>query len=198
MLETILSRCTKFNLKSPSQDVLSKHLESICKLEDVNMEKEAVNLVALSGDGSYRDALSNLQKVLAFPEKKYTEDFVSKVLGVPPVSAIFEYLRSLDGVLGTQEGVKVLEKLEKQGIDPKLFSKELTYFARLVLLSRHKLIDEKEVSESYGEHISSFIKDFLQNKQPKFNSVVLAKLLEAEIAVKYSSLPFLSYELLLL
>jgi DNA polymerase-3 subunit gamma/tau len=71
LLETILSRCTKFQLKSPNQNVLIKFLTSVCEKEGLkvgergnfDISKEALNLVALSGDGSYRDSLSNLQKV---------------------------------------------------------------------------------------------------------------------------------------
>lgn len=197
MLETILSRCTKFNLKSPNQETLAKFIGEVSKKEDVKMDKEAVNLVALSGDGSYRDSLSNLQKVLSFDEGKYTEEFVSKILGVPQISAIFTYLKSLDGVVSVEEGIKVLQELEDMSIDTKLFAKELTYFARLVLLARHKLISEKEISETYGEHILKFVEEFTK-KAGKINSLMLAKIVEAEITSKNSSLPFLVYELLLL
>ncbi len=198
MLETILSRCTKFNLKSPSQETLAKFLSEVCKKENVKVEKEAINLVALSADGSYRDSLSNLQKVLSFDEEKYSEEFVSKILGVPQVSAIFEYLKSLDGLVDAEVGIKVLKKLEEQSVDSKLFAKEITYFVRLVLLARHKLFEEKEIIENYGEHIFAFVKEFLQNKNPKINSLVLAKIIEAEFTSKNSSLPFLIYELLVI
>lgn len=198
MLETILSRCTKFNLKSPNQETLSKFLTEVCKKENVKVEKDAVNLVALSGDGSYRDSLSNLQKVLAFDESKYSEEFVSKILGVPQVSAIFTYLKSVDGLVDSTGGIQTLKALEEMNIDYKIFSKEITYFARLVMLARHKLISEKEIVENYGEHIWEFVKEFLQNKSPKLNSSTLSKILEAEQISKTSSLPFLVYELLLL
>lgn len=202
MLETILSRTTKFNLKSPNQEILAKFLETVCEKESIkvgtDITKEAINLVALSGDGSYRDALSNLQKVFSFTDEKYTEEFVAKILGVPQISAIFNYLKSLDGIMGADEGVKVLNELEKQSVDTKLFAKELTFFARLVLLSRHKLISEKEISSEYGEHVLEFTRVFSSNKTPKINSALLSKIIDAEFTSKNSSLPFLVYELLLI
>lgn len=203
MLETILSRCTKFNLKSPNQSVLADFLAKICDKENVKFTKEAVNLIALSGDGSYRDSLSNLQKVLSFKDEKYTEEFVAKILGLSQVSAIFEYLQSLDGIIGAYEGIKVLNKFEEQSVDTNLFAKQVTYFARLILLARHKLINEKEIQMEYGEHILEFIRKFMNIQitpdfKPKINSTMLAKILEAEISSKNSSLPFLTYELLLL
>jgi hypothetical protein len=131
-------------------------------------------------------------------EEKYSEKFVSQILGVPQISAIFEYLQSLDGIVPASAGVEVLKKLEDQSIDPKIFTKEITYFARLVLLARHKLVDEKQIVENYGEHILEFVKVFLTNKNPKINSLTLSKILESENISKNSSLPFLVYELLLL
>jgi DNA polymerase-3 subunit gamma/tau len=198
LLETILSRCTKFNLKSPSQNILSKYLDEIARKEGVKIGKEAINLVALSGDGSYRDSLSNLQKVLSFKDEKYSEEFVAKILGLPQVSAIFEYLKSLDGLVAAEGGIQVLKKLEEQSVDTNLFAKEVTYFSRLILLARHKLVTEDEIKQVYGSHILDFISQFLKNSTPKFTSATLARLINAEISSKNSSLPLLNYELLLI
>jgi DNA polymerase-3 subunit gamma/tau len=198
MLETILSRCTKFNLKSPTQEVLAKYLKTVCEKEEVKIDKEAIQLIALSGDGSYRDSLSNLQKVLSFSGEKFTEKFVSEILGIPETSAIFEYIKSLDGLIEKSEGINVLKKIEEQGVDAHLFAKQVTYFARLALLGRHKILNEKQIETEYGEHILNFVTEILKNKKPEFNSLTLAKLLEAEFKAKNSSFPFLSYELLLL
>ena len=158
-------------------------------------------MIALSGDGSYRDALSNLQKVLSFNDQEYTEEFVAKVLGIPQVSAIFDYLKSLDGITEAKEGIMVLKKLEEHSIDTNLFAKELVYFARLLLLARHKLITPDEMKGEYGEHVLEFIKIFTENnnkdKSQKFNSAMLSKILELEISSKNSSLPMLGWVLLL-
>jgi DNA polymerase-3 subunit gamma/tau len=205
ILETVLSRCTKFNLKSPNQETLAKFLTDVAKKENQKIDKDAIQLVALTGDGSYRDSLSNLQKVFSFTDEKYTEEFVSKILGVPQISAIFTYLKSLDGIIDSKGGVEVLQKLEDSGVDYLLFAKEVTYFARIVLLARHKLISESEIKENYGEHILEFVREFSTPANPdakagtqRINSLTLSKIIEAEIISKNSSLPFLSYELLLI
>ncbi len=202
--DTILSRCIKFSLKSPNLETLQRFIKTVCEKESVKVEREAMNLIALSGDGSYRDSLSNLQKVLSFTEDKgilkveqiFTEEFVSKILGIPATSAIFLYLKSLDGISDTQTGVEVLKNLEKQRVDNILFAKELTYYARILLLFRHGLIKEEEIKQEFGEHILEFLNEFKTHKTPKINSGMLAKIIDAEINSKNSSLPFLSYELL--
>lgn len=202
MLETVLSRCVKFGLKSPTEVVLAKFLEEVCKKESVKMDKEAIQLVALSGAGSFRDSLSNLQKVLSYDLEKFTEKEVSKVLGVAPTTLIFDYLKSLDGLEEAKLGIETIKQLEQMSVDPRLFSKEVTYYARLIILFRHKLITENEVKAEYGEHVYLFVEKFTQNLKkenpPKLNSLILAKLITAEIDSKNSSFPFLPYELLLM
>lgn len=197
MLETILSRCVKFNLKSPTQEVLSKFLQQVSNSEGAKIDVEALNLIAFSGNGSYRDALSNLQKVLSFDEK-YTEELVGRVLGIAPTTAVFLYLSALDGLIELEKGVEVLKQLEDAGVDAILFAKEVVYYARLVMLFRHKLISEQEIRGEHTEQLVQELGKFIQNKQPKINSKTLADLINGEISVKASSFPFLYYELLLM
>ncbi len=197
MLDTVLSRCTKFGLKSPNQEILTSFLSNVCEKERVKIEKSALQLLALSGDGSYRDSLSSLQKILAFSEVEYTEVFVSKILGVPETTAIFNFLKSLDGISLPESGLSILKQLEERSVDVNIFSKQVTFFSRLVLLSRHKLLGEKKISEEYGQRILEFTKEFLENKAPKLNSTMMSRIIEAENTAKKSSLPFLVYELFL-
>ena len=113
-----------------------KILTEVCKKENVKIEKEAIQLLALSGDGSYRDSLSNLQKVLSFTDEDFTENFVSRILGIPPTKAIFEYLKSVDGAQEAKEGLEVLRKLDEQGVKQLKNLLELTAFSHLTSLAK--------------------------------------------------------------
>ena len=61
---TILSRCQRFDLRRVEPDILGPHLEKICRLEKVALEKEAVALIARAAEGSVRDGLSLLDQAL--------------------------------------------------------------------------------------------------------------------------------------
>ncbi len=198
LLETILSRCIKFDLKKPSLAILQDHLENICKIENVEIEKEALYAIALSGDGSFRDSLVNLQKVLSSKHQNISEGDVSEILGIPNFVQIFKYIKSLDGILEKFEGVSAILETEKANIDERLFSKTLLFYIRLVLETRLGFMKMEKIKAEYGEFISKEIEDILKNKTPKVLSGLLAKLLEIDSKIKNSSQPYLLYEILLL
>ena len=63
LLDTILLRQV-FRFNSPSREVLQQLAIDVSKEEGFTMSKEAADLVALAADGSFRDALGIIQKVI--------------------------------------------------------------------------------------------------------------------------------------
>src|SRR6201997_1931679 len=78
---TVLSRCLQFNLKRLSVALISARLSSILEAEKIEFEPPAVQLLALAGDGSLRDALSLLDQLLAFGNGKALEVDARSMLG---------------------------------------------------------------------------------------------------------------------
>ncbi len=68
--DTIQSRCEVYTFKQPSREVLAQTAEDVAKKEGYVLEKPAAELVALLSEGSFRDALSILQKVLSVASGK--------------------------------------------------------------------------------------------------------------------------------
>ena len=62
--ETVLSRCQTFSFKRPTQKVLKDVVQTIAKKEGFTLDSSAADLIAMLGDGSFRDSQSILQKVL--------------------------------------------------------------------------------------------------------------------------------------
>src|SRR5688572_20847294 len=62
---TILSRCQRFDLRRVEADRLIAHLQTICGLESVEAEPEALAHIARAAEGSVRDALSLLDQGIA-------------------------------------------------------------------------------------------------------------------------------------
>jgi DNA polymerase-3 subunit gamma/tau len=83
--ETIKSRCQVFQFKKPSHEVLKKLVLRCCKKRGCKLgARRAAELIALMGDGSFRDTLGILQKVLTISQdEKLTEEEVAKVVGAP-------------------------------------------------------------------------------------------------------------------
>src|SRR5258708_5612725 len=64
--DTIISRCQVFNFRKPSNSILKSTLINVAKKEGYDLDKSGAELLAILGDGSFRDALGVLQKVLNF------------------------------------------------------------------------------------------------------------------------------------
>jgi DNA polymerase III subunit gamma/tau len=78
---TVLSRCLQFNLKRLSVALISARLSAILQSEQIEFEPAAMQLLALAGDGSLRDALSLLDQLLAFGNGKALETDARSMLG---------------------------------------------------------------------------------------------------------------------
>ena len=85
---TILSRCQRFDFLRLPKKILVEQFKKVLTLEGKTMDDESLDLVAELADGSSRDGLSILDKVidLAGPEQ------VEAVLGVIPKRRIYELL----------------------------------------------------------------------------------------------------------
>ena len=63
---TVLSRCQRFDLKRIESGELATHLASVIDQEGANAEQGALALIARAAEGSVRDALSILDRAIAF------------------------------------------------------------------------------------------------------------------------------------
>ncbi len=72
ILPTILSRCQIFDFKRLSIFDISNYLNFVAIQEDVEVEQEALNLIAEKSDGAMRDALSIFDRLVSSSEKKLT------------------------------------------------------------------------------------------------------------------------------
>lgn len=92
--ETIISRCQSFVFRKPSVEVLKKVILSIAKKESLEIEPEAAELIALLGDGSFRDTESIFEQVMtASGGKKITEPLAASIMGAPEPVLVFSIFR---------------------------------------------------------------------------------------------------------
>ena len=72
IIPTILSRCQTFDFNRISVDTAVKRLKFVADKEGVEVEEEALNIIATKADGAMRDALSIFDQIIAFSGKKVT------------------------------------------------------------------------------------------------------------------------------
>jgi DNA polymerase-3 subunit gamma/tau len=78
---TVLSRCLQFNLKRLPVTLISARLRHILDAEQIGYEPAALQLIAIAGDGSLRDALSLLDQLLAYGNGRADEADARAMLG---------------------------------------------------------------------------------------------------------------------
>ena len=67
---TVLSRCQRFDLKRIEVEQLAEHLAGIVAQESATADPAALMLIARAAEGSVRDALSILDRAIAFGSGK--------------------------------------------------------------------------------------------------------------------------------
>jgi DNA polymerase III subunit gamma/tau len=104
---TVLSRCQRFDLKRIEVEQLAQHLAGIVARENATADPAALMLIARAAEGSVRDALSILDRAIAFGSGKVEAESVHGLLGLADRGRVFDLLET---VLAGDAG-KALEKL---------------------------------------------------------------------------------------
>ena len=82
ILPTILSRCQIYDFNRIKEDEICKALIEICKKEDFKYEEEAISIISRKSDGSLRDSLTILDRVVSYTNKNITTEKTSSLLNI--------------------------------------------------------------------------------------------------------------------
>ena len=132
---TITSRCQKFNFKTISMQDIIAGMARILKQESIKTDEEALALIAREAKGSFRDALSLLDQVIAFNPHAVTTDEVVSILGLTGVDSL---VRIMTAVLAhdSASSLSLVQELFQQGYDPEQFILDLIRYVRNLLVIR--------------------------------------------------------------
>ncbi len=129
---TVRSRCMRFDLRRIETETLLRHLESICEKEKVEINHEALLLVARASEGSVRDALSLLDQAIAHGAGAPIEaEVLRTMLGLADRSrtiALFEALMRGD----VAEALDNLRAQYNFGADPAQVLTDLAEFTHFI------------------------------------------------------------------
>ena len=132
ILNTILSRCQRFDFHRATVDEIARHLARVAAGSHIEATPQALRLMAIQADGGLRDALSLLDQcsVMASP---VTEETVRQVLGLVGR----EKLRQLITQIGRRDlsgALDSLNQLLEQGREMEQILAELMEYFRALLL----------------------------------------------------------------
>jgi len=196
--DTIISRCQTFTFKKPSQKTLNELIEDIAKKEKIKLEKGTEELIALLGDGSFRDTLGILQKVIsASKDKKISLKEVEKITGAPSSELVNKFILALSEK-DLDKGLKSIKIASENSIDMKVFLKLILHKIRTILLLRFSKDAEKIFRQEFSENDFEFLKELSQKKDSNINAEVIRELIETSSQIKLSYIPQLPLELMLI
>ena len=195
--ETVESRCQVYEFKKPSRAVLTATVTDVAKQEGYALEPAAAELVALLGDGSYRDALSVLEKVLASTAgKKVSAEDAERATGAPKHALVLELVHALHEGDAARALTSIREAADA-GIDMQLYLTLLLEALRSALLIRHAPEMKQALKEELGDDRYAEL-EALAGKNSGITPETLRTFLDAASRIRFSPVPSLPLELAVL
>lgn len=188
VIPTIISRCQRFDFNKVSLQDLITRLQIVCRSEKIDIDEEAVYLIAQLSDGGMRDALSILDQCTAFCTSNISIDDVRQIYGVMTTAELGTLFYDL--YKGNTEAlIRTLNDAEASGMDLKRLTQDMISLLKdslildrapqtgLVLPAHKEVIQEKfmispspfrlnvlnELMDTYTKfHYASSILDYLE------------------------------------
>ncbi|MDP3726463.1 MAG: DNA polymerase III subunit gamma/tau [bacterium] len=177
--ETIISRCQTFTFKKPTHALLKKSALQIAKKEGYELETGAADLIAVLGDGSFRDMQGILHLALGASQSKTVErEFVEKITSAPPAVLVNGLVEAL-AEKNLERALQIVSKAVNSNVDFSLFMKLILEKVRLVLLMRFDPETKKRIKEEFSGDDVKFFEELSHVKGASINSGMLSALLHA-------------------
>lgn len=193
--ETVVSRCQVFSFKKPSQDILKKSITNVAKQEGYSIEPNASDVISVLAEGSFRDALGILQKVLGSVEtKKVSLKEVEDITGAPKSTLVFSFIQSI--LKGDKDSALLsIHKAKQDNISMKIFLALILEKFRLILLLSNSPSLKEKIKAEMGDDEFKIIEVLSNDKDSKLKSSQLVELLKAYDMIGTSYIESLPLEL---
>jgi DNA polymerase III subunit gamma/tau len=208
--DTIISRCQVFTFKKASDSVSRKMLIDVAKTEGFELDSGSAELLAILGDGSFRNALGELQKVLNFSKgdpknkktdktlRKITREEVEKITGAPKTTLVNDFLSSIVEK-NLENGIQTIRTVGESNLDVRLYMKLVIEKFRMAIILRYAPKLEHEMMGDMSETDLEFLKDLVKkDTEVILRSQTLSKILEAYQNTNNAFIPELPLEMALI
>ncbi len=193
--ETVVSRCQTFAFKKPSQKILKDMVLRVAKKEGFTLEASSAELIALLGDGSFRDTHGILQKVISSSkDKKISQVEVELVTGAPRTEIINNFITALD-TKDASLGLTSVRSASDQNIDMSIFMKLVLHKIRAILLLKYSPDMAAMLETEFSAEDFAFLKSLAEKKDLGISSKIIVELLKAQEQTRFSPIAELPLEL---
>ncbi len=185
---TILSRCQRFDFKRISTQDIIKRLEIICKESNIQISKEALELIAILSEGAMRDAISILERCAAEQTEEINEDKVRDLVGIPKITYINKLAK---GIINKkpEEAINIVNTILEEGKDIDNFLWELIKYIKDILVYKSTL-----KLEIYNQEEIKNIKELADSTDKERLLRLIYELSELANNIKWSSQKAIMFE----
>ena len=191
---TVLSRCQRFDLRRVEADVLMGHLSNIANKEGVEVEPEALGIIARAAEGSVRDSLSLFDQAIAHAAGLVRADAVRQMLGLADRTRVIDLFDSL--ARGDIAGAfKEFRAQYDVGADPIVVLSDLAEFVNFV--TRVKIVPATADNVAFGETERVRAREFASKLSMRVLSRMWQMLLKGITEVQTATRPAAAAEMVL-
>ncbi|MFW6022621.1 MAG: DNA polymerase III subunit gamma/tau [Halanaerobiaceae bacterium] len=158
VIDTILSRCQRFDFTLLASEDIKERLIYICQHEDVDYENQALNLITAASNGGLRDAISLLDQAISFCDGNLRASEIQEMLGKVDIS----FLKKFIDIILNQNNAKALEMIDQiinSGKGISMFVNDLVEFLRQIML--YKKCGNKSSVFNFTEEIIKNIEELV-------------------------------------
>jgi DNA polymerase-3 subunit gamma/tau len=191
---TVLSRCQRFDLRRVEADVLMGHLSNIAGKENVEVEPEALGIIARAAEGSVRDSLSLFDQAIAHAAGPVRADAVRQMLGLADRTRVIDLFDSL----ARGDIASAFREFREQydtGADPIVVLSDLAEFVNFV--TRVKIVPATADNVAFGETERLRARDFASKLSIRVLSRMWQMLLKGVAEVQAATRPAAAAEMVL-
>ncbi|OMO65458.1 hypothetical protein COLO4_31209 [Corchorus olitorius] len=145
---TVQSRCQKYLFNKIKDGDIMARLRRIATEENLEVESDALDLIAMNADGSLRDAETMLDQ-LSLLGKRITTSLVNELVGVVSDEKLLELLE-LAMSSDTAETVKRARELMDSGVDPMVLMSQLASLIMDIIAGTYNIVDSKYSHSFFG------------------------------------------------
>lgn len=137
VLDTIISRCQRFDFRRITTEDIVARLQYICEQENISITQDALYTIARSSAGGMRDSLALLDQISVLDAyKEISSDDVNEMLGRLSFETLFDLSNSILESQ-TQNAIELLDKVYNKGNEPFQIITNLIQFFRNMLVVKN-------------------------------------------------------------
>lgn len=182
--ETIISRTQRYSFRPVEISKVVAHLRTIATSEKIDIDDDALQLLAKHGEGSFRDSISMLDQARSLADGPVTADHIHQLLGIPPTEAVDNLLAALPAG-NISNVVRQLSTLYDGGYQATLIAKQLAARLRSELVVGELTLEQANTLDL----LSGLLAVPTAHDSARYLEICLLRAMPAQAQVKLAAVP---------